>query len=268
MSKSPNIFFPALGGTVLVLGLSYGVAKGLYNGTAFDPNAESTAAVSTTVETSAVADTTVASAMSDTDNGRKVYKKCSSCHMIGPDARNRVGPPMNDIVGAAAGAAAGFGYSDAFKAAADGGLVWTAENLNAFLENPAEFIPENKMSFKGISKEEDRVNLIAYMAQFSGAAIATAEVDEVYSVSAEILAIEGDMEYGEYLGNDCQACHQTSGDNDGIPGIIGWQTEDFVTALHAYREKVRENPVMQTVAGRLTDEEIASLAVYFKSLGE
>ena len=34
--------------------------------------------------------------------------------------------------------------------------------------------------------------------------------------------------------------------------------------MHAYKVKHRPHPVMQMMAGRLSDEEIASLAVYFK----
>ncbi len=61
-------------------------------------------------------------------------------------------------------------------------------------------------------------------------------------------------------------CHQTSGANDGIPGINGWPTEDFAVAMHAYKQKLKPHPVMQMMAGRLSDEEIAALAAYFKDL--
>ena len=37
--------------------------------------------------------------------------------------------------------------------------------------------------------------------------------------------------------------------------------------MHAYRDKVRPNPVMQMIAGRLSPDEIAALATYFKDLG-
>lgn len=93
-------------------------------------------------------------------------------------------------------------------------------------------------------------------------------VEAAFTVAPEILAIEGDFAYGEYLSSECTTCHQSSGANDGIPGIVGWETEDFVIAMHAYREKHRENPVMQMITGRLADDEIAALASYFKSLGE
>ena len=82
----------------------------------------------------------------------------------------------------------------------------------------------------------------------------------------EILAIEGDLEYGEYLASECTTCHQADGGNDGIPSIVGWETDDFVTAMHAYKQKHRDNPVMQMVTGRLANDEIAALAAYFKSL--
>jgi cytochrome c len=36
--------------------------------------------------------------------------------------------------------------------------------------------------------------------------------------------------------------------------------------MHAYKKKQRAHPVMQMMAGRLTNEEIAALAAYFKDL--
>ena len=87
-----------------------------------------------------------------------------------------------------------------------------------------------------------------------------------FELSEEILAIIGDPEYGEYLAGDCTGCHQVDGSNDGIPSITGWDSESFVWAMHSYKQKEREHPVMQMMAGRLTDEEIAALAAYFETL--
>ena len=210
--------------------------------------------------TGAAAETT-----GDVERGKQVYRKCSSCHMVGPDARNRVGPPLNNILAARAGAVADFKYSPALKAAANDGLHWTAETLDSFLENPKSLIPKTRMSFRGLKSQADRDDVIAYLASFSGGSMA-AQVDEGFTVSAEILALEGDLEYGEYLSSECTTCHRADGDNDGIPGIVGWETADFVTAMHAYKEKHRDNPVMQMVTGRLADDEIAALAAYFKGL--
>jgi len=75
-----------------------------------------------------------------------------------------------------------------------------------------------------------------------------------------------DIEYGEYLASECVTCHQASGAENGIPSIVGWPEESFVAVMKSYKNKDRENPVMQTIAGRYGEEELAALAVYFRSL--
>ncbi len=102
----------------------------------------------------------------DAESGEKVYRKCKSCHMVGEDAENRLGPQLNGIVGAPAGAVEGFGYSDAIMEKAAEGLVWTEENLAGYLAKPKDFIPGNKMSFAGLRKEDDIADVIAYLATF------------------------------------------------------------------------------------------------------
>ena len=89
--------------------------------------------------------------------------------------------------------------------------------------------------------------------------------DEV-ELSAEILNLKGDPEYGEYLASDCQTCHRSDNKNEGIPGINGREITEIVYALHEYKNKHRKNQVMQMMAGGLGDEEIAALASYFASL--
>ena len=109
------------------------------------------------------------------------------------------------------------------------------------------------------------ISLMFAQAAFAGSD--TSSVDEEnFEVSEEILAIVGDAEYGEYLAGDCKGCHQADGSYDGIPSITGWEIESFVWAMQSYKQKVRKHPVMQMLAGRLSDEEIAALAAYFKML--
>ena len=36
--------------------------------------------------------------------------------------------------------------------------------------------------------------------------------------------------------------------------------------MHAYKQKLRPHPVMQMMAGRLSNDEIAALAAYFATL--
>ena len=71
---------------------------------------------------------------------------------------------------------------------------------------------------------------------------------------------------GQYLSSECVTCHQLSGKYDGIPPIVGWPEQSFVEIMNEYRNKNRGNPVMQTIANRLSPEEIAALASYFGSV--
>nr|WP_246455885.1 c-type cytochrome [Sulfitobacter aestuariivivens] len=187
--------------------------------------------------------------------------------MMGPDARHRVGPVLNNIMSARAGGKTDYRYSKAMTAAGQDGLHWTEDTLDGFLQAPKSMVPRTKMSFRGLKSAGDRADVIAYIGLFSGGAMA-AQIDDGFAVSADILAIEGDLEYGEYLSSECTTCHQADGNDDGIPAIVGWETEDFVTAMHAYKEKHRDHPVMQMITGRLANDEIAALAAYFKGLGD
>lgn len=108
--------------------------------------------------------------------------------------------------------------------------------------------------------------LCSPLAAFGGDGGAVA--DNSVAREEALLALEGDIEYGEYLSSECTACHQASGANDGIPSIIGWDEDAFRYSMLDYRTKLREHPVMNMIAGRLSDEEIAALSAYFATLEE
>ena len=76
----------------------------------------------------------------------------------------------------------------------------------------------------------------------------------------------GDKALGEYLSSECVTCHQLSGANVGIPPIVGWPDDSFIEIMNEYRQKKRTNPLMQTIASRFSNEEIAALAAYFGSV--
>lgn len=79
-------------------------------------------------------------------------------------------------------------------------------------------------------------------------------------------AAAGDRELGQFLSSECVTCHRSSGQNaQGIPKINGWPEDQFVAVMNAYKDKQRDNPVMQTVAGRLGADDIAALAAYFST---
>lgn len=82
----------------------------------------------------------------------------------------------------------------------------------------------------------------------------------------EYAAAAGDRELGQYLSSECVTCHRPSGANaQGIPKIAGWPEDQFIAVMSAYKDKQRDNPVMQTIAGRLEAGDIAALAAYFRT---
>jgi len=202
--------------------------------------------------------------------GERLFRslRCAGCHAVGPDARNRVGPHLNEIIGRAAGSIEGFRYSRAMVGRAGGGLVWNEDMLRAFLTAPSEFLPRTRMAYRGVRKEEELHELLVYLATLTPETnLGTAHIEPSDpEVAPEILGIEGNVEYGQYLSSTCVTCHQASGDASGIPPIINWPAEAFVTVLHAYKGKSRDNVVMQQITSTLGNEEIAALAAYYESI--
>lgn len=76
----------------------------------------------------------------------------------------------------------------------------------------------------------------------------------------------GDRALGQYLSSECVTCHQLSGNYQGIPPIVGWPEQSFVEIMNEYRHKKRDNAVMQTIAAKFSDEDVAALAAYFGSV--
>lgn len=76
---------------------------------------------------------------------------------------------------------------------------------------------------------------------------------------------EGDPEYGQYLSSECVTCHQSAVAGT-IPSIAGMSEDGFIVMMKLYRSKQLDNSTMQTVAMRLSDEDIAALAAYFSAL--
>ncbi|WP_417484265.1 c-type cytochrome [Maricaulis salignorans] len=97
----------------------------------------------------------------DLANGQRQFRRCQSCHTLNEGGRHTVGPNLHDVIGHPAASAAGFSYSRALREA---GLTWDLETLDAWIENPRELVPGNRMSFVGLRNAQDRRDVIAYMA--------------------------------------------------------------------------------------------------------
>jgi cytochrome c len=116
-------------------------------------------------ETAAVASGTLALiADADPAAGERAARVCAACHTFNEGGPHRVGPNLWDVVGGPFAHAEGFNYSAAIR---DHGGEWTYEALDAYLKNPREFIPGNRMAFAGVRNDEDRAAIIAYLRTLS-----------------------------------------------------------------------------------------------------
>lgn len=99
----------------------------------------------------------------DVVKGKKVYFKCMSCHSM-TKGKNKSGPTLFEVVGREAASVEGYRYSKGMKKAAAAGLVWNEAELSEFLLSPKTYVKGTKMSsFRGLKKDEDRANVIAYL---------------------------------------------------------------------------------------------------------
>jgi len=115
----------------------------------------------------------------DAAEGEKEFRKCKSCHMIEADdgttivRGGKTGPNLYGIVGKTVGSAEGFRYGDTLAELGEEGLVWTEEELAAYITDPKAWLVEksgdsgarSKMTFKLRSGQEDVAAYLASVAE-------------------------------------------------------------------------------------------------------
>jgi cytochrome c len=100
-------------------------------------------------------------AKASVEKGQATAKQCQACHTFEKGGPNRVGPNLYNIVGSQRGEArGGFNFSAAMKSK---GGKWTFDELNKFLANPRQYIPGTAMTFAGLSRPEQRADVIDYL---------------------------------------------------------------------------------------------------------
>jgi cytochrome c len=95
----------------------------------------------------------------DPVSGKAVFAQCMTCHSKDAGV-NRVGPSLHGIIGRHSGMIPGFNYSTANKTS---GLVWSEQELYAYLENPQKVVPGTYMTFTGVKDPQKRADVIAYL---------------------------------------------------------------------------------------------------------
>ena len=99
----------------------------------------------------------------DVAAGEKTFGKCTSCHNNAQGGPNMTGPNLWGVVGRPTASHPGMSYSDGMMAHAKDSPNWTYDQIYMFLGGPQKWVKGTKMTFAGVKKPEDRVNLIAYL---------------------------------------------------------------------------------------------------------
>jgi cytochrome c len=121
-------------------------------------------------------------AAGDAAKGAEVFKKCASCHTINSGGANGIGPNLYGIMGQKHGHIAGFAYSAGLLAKPGN---WDFPAMDAWLKSPKKYAEGTKMSFAGLSKPEDRADVIAYLnAQGSNLPVPAAPAEDAPAEAA------------------------------------------------------------------------------------
>jgi cytochrome c len=86
------------------------------------------------------------------------WATCAACHSAQGSAA--IGPSLSGVAGRKAGSVPGFGYSRAMKNA---GITWDDKSLAAFLSDPQQAVPGNRMPFAGVPDPAEVAELVRYL---------------------------------------------------------------------------------------------------------
>lgn len=92
--------------------------------------------------------------------GEMIAERCAACHDWTKDGPNKIGPNLWGVVGRDKASHPGFTFSPVMQSS---GGDWTYSNLFQFLERPAIVVPGTKMTFAGLPRAQDRINVIAFL---------------------------------------------------------------------------------------------------------
>jgi cytochrome c len=101
-----------------------------------------------------------AGAEGDAKRGASVYRACVACHSLERDV-HLSGPSLAGLWGKKAASIADFPrYSKALKSQE---FFWDETTMDAWVKNPAAFVADNYMTFRGIRDDKARGDLIAFL---------------------------------------------------------------------------------------------------------
>jgi len=135
-------------------------AKPAYVVPGVQAKAESAAPAAAAPAAEAAPDFATAIPMADAMAGASIAERCGACHDWTKGGPNKIGPNLYGVIGRPKAMHPGFDYSAAMKGK---GGNWTYAELFTFLRQPAAFAPGTKMTFAGLPRASDRLNVIAFL---------------------------------------------------------------------------------------------------------
>jgi len=165
-----DLTFNKVAGAVLATGLAIVGLRELSTGVFSHPEVEKPGylvQVAETTEGGAAAEAPIdwgtVLPTADIAAGEAVFNKCKSCHSAEQGGPNGTGPDLWGVVGRKPGTHGGFAYSAPMVAL--GGTVpqWDYEHLSEFIKAPQKYLPGTKMTFVGLKKPEERINMLAFL---------------------------------------------------------------------------------------------------------
>ena len=95
--------------------------------------------------------------------GKTTTAVCQTCHNFDKGGPNMTGPNLYGVVGRKPGTHAGFAYSSGMVAMGEKIGAWSYDDLDKFLSGPQADVSGTKMTFTGLKKQDQRINVIAYL---------------------------------------------------------------------------------------------------------
>lgn len=115
----------------------------------------------------------MAMAEGDAEAGKKDFKKCRACHAVASADEvffkgGKTGPNLYGVVGRQAGTTEGYKSGASMVAAGEAGLIWTEEQLIAYIADPKgflkEYLDDSSAKAKMTFKMKNAGDVVAYLA--------------------------------------------------------------------------------------------------------
>ncbi len=102
-----------------------------------------------------------AASAQDVAKGERVFvTQCKACHTVEKGGASVTGPNLYRLMGRRSGTAPGYGYSEVMRRF---GIEWDDKTLAGYLRDPKGDMPGTKMIFAGLKRQDQLVDVIAYL---------------------------------------------------------------------------------------------------------